>query len=125
MSNTKATEAPAVQVKPSEPIEVLPTELARVFTHVHPALLLGAYYLRFSALVADPVPALLYSILPLAVIQIAYVLVCLPVAGSSSKPVKKPKPGAKKAVDSSATTKPLVGSCLSITAVLWHLQENY
>ncbi|KAH8811694.1 GPI biosynthesis protein Pig-F [Xylogone sp. PMI_703] len=108
MSTPKPVEVSSALSKPSTPTELLPTELARVFTHIHPALLLGAYYLRFPALVADPVSALLYSILPLAIIQIVYVLVCLPVAGSTTKPVKKPKPGAKKTSDdSSAATKPL------------------
>ena len=58
--------------KQSLPIELLPTDIARIFTHVHPAILLSAYYLRFPALVTEPVPTLLASVLPLAIIQIAY-----------------------------------------------------
>jgi len=82
----------------SQPVELLPTDLARIFTNVHPVLLLSAYYLRFPALVADPVTTLLQSLPILAVLQIAYATCCLPPTGSgtSSKPIKKAKPGAKK-----------------------------
>jgi phosphatidylinositol glycan class F len=82
----------------SQPVELLPTDLARIFTNVHAVLLLSAYYLRFPALVADPVTTLLQSLPILAVLQIAYATCCLPPTGSgtSSKPIKKPKPGAKK-----------------------------
>ena len=83
----------------SQPIEVLPTELARILTNVHPVLLLSAYYLRFPALVADPIIALLQSLPILAMSQIAYATVCLPPTGSgtSSKPNKKSRQGIKKA----------------------------
>ena len=94
--------------KPSLPIELLPTDLARIFTHVHPVALLSAFYLRFPALVAEPVPTLLNSLLPLAVIQIAYAVICLPAAGSSSKPVKKGKLNAAKKTPEVHTAKAFV-----------------
>jgi phosphatidylinositol glycan class F len=82
----------------SQPVELLTTDLARIFTNVHPVLLLSAYYLRFPALVADPVTTLLQSLPVLAALQIAYATCCLPPtgSGSSSKPLKKAKTGAKK-----------------------------
>jgi phosphatidylinositol glycan class F len=89
--------AKATPLKPSLPIELLPTDLARIYTHVHPAVLLSAYYLRFPALVSAPVSTLLNSLLPLAIIQISYALICLPATGSGTKLVKKSKLGAKKA----------------------------
>lgn len=92
ISQEKAT----IPAKPSLPVELLPTDLARIVSQAHPALLLSAYYLRFPALVADPVSTLLNSLLPLAAIQIAYAIICLPAVGSTSKPVKKAKPGEKK-----------------------------
>jgi phosphatidylinositol glycan class F len=103
---TMSTTAQMTPLKASLPIELLPTDLARIFTHVHPTLLLSAYYLRFPALVADPVPTLLNSLLPLAIIQISYAVICLPATGSGTKPAKKPKPGARKA--DTPTTKPFV-----------------
>ncbi|TVY19037.1 Glycosylphosphatidylinositol anchor biosynthesis protein 11 [Lachnellula arida] len=93
-------ESQSALVKTSSPIELLPTDLARIVSQVHPALLLSAYYLRFPSFVADPVPTLLSSLLPLAVIQVAYAALCLPATGSNAKAVKRGKlNGAKKTGD--------------------------
>jgi hypothetical protein len=94
-------------VKISLPVDLLPTDLARIFTHAHPVLLLSAYYLRFPALVTNPTATLLHSLLPLALVQISYAIICLPATGASSKPAKKSKPGVKKTNEASAA-KPLV-----------------
>jgi GPI ethanolamine phosphate transferase 2/3 subunit F len=99
--------------KVSLPIELLPTDLARIVTHVHPALLLSAYYLRFPALVADPTATLLNSLALLAIVQMSYAVICLPATGTSPKPVKKSKPGAKKTSDATSA-KPLVRSLLPV-----------
>lgn len=95
-------------VKASMPIEILPTDLARIFSQAHPALLLSAYYLRFPALVADPTSTLLNSLLPLALVQIVYVFTCLPAVGSSSKTVKKVKLNAPKKTNELPTAKAFV-----------------
>ncbi len=92
----------AIPTKVSLPIELLPTDLARIVSQAHPALLLSAYYLRFPALVTDPVSTLLNSLLPLTAIQIAYAVICLPAVGSTSKPMKKAKPGSKKTPETSS-----------------------
>jgi GPI ethanolamine phosphate transferase 2/3 subunit F len=108
---TMASPSPSkntVTTKTSLPVELLPTDLARIVSQVHPALLLSAYYLRFPALVADPVSTLLNSLLPLATIQIAYAVICLPAVGSTLKPVKKAKPGSKK-IPEPSTARGLVG----------------
>ncbi|KAM3066815.1 Translin-1 [Clarireedia jacksonii] len=98
---TMSTITPASSSSPSKsskslPIQSLPSDVARIVTHLHPALLASAYYFRFSSLVADPVPTLLHSLLPVALLQIAYSVACLPSAGSNTKHVKKLKPGEKK-----------------------------
>jgi phosphatidylinositol glycan class F len=67
----------------SLPVNTLDSNLARSFTHIHPVLLLSLYYLRFDALVADPVAGLLVSSVPVAAIQLAYLAICLPPAGGS------------------------------------------
>ena len=80
------------------PIELLPTAIAGS-NYASPALLLAAFYLRFPALVADPVPTLLQALIPVAVCQTAYCLYCLPVAGTGSRVTKraqKSKGGAVK-----------------------------
>jgi phosphatidylinositol glycan class F len=83
--------------KPStaSPIEPFKNDVARLYTHVHPVAILSLYAYKFNALVADPVTALLSLLAPLAVLQIAYVAVCLPPTGETPK-VKKSKPGEKK-----------------------------
>jgi len=106
MSSAGPAKVP-VPVKASSPLELLPTDLARIVSQAHPALLLSAYCLRFPALVADPVPTLLKSLFPLALVQIAYAVICLPAVGSSSKPAKKAKPGASKKTTEISSSKGL------------------
>ncbi|KAL1968384.1 hypothetical protein VTN77DRAFT_1913 [Rasamsonia byssochlamydoides] len=65
------------------PVDILPTPAARTYAHVHPALLLAVYALRFPALVADPVSTLLSDLPIFAALQVGYVVTCLPQAGSS------------------------------------------
>ena len=95
-SVTMSAAGQPILIKPSLPIELLPTDLARLFTLAHPAILLAAYTIRFPSLVSDPVPTLLSSLLPLAIIQASYAVICLPATGTTVKLIKKPKPGAKK-----------------------------
>jgi phosphatidylinositol glycan class F len=97
-----------VSPKAPLPIEVLSADISRMVSQAHPALLLAAYYMRFHSFVVDPVPTLLSSLLPLAIIQIGYAVTCLPPAGRSTKPTKKPKPGASKKGLETSTSGPLV-----------------
>ncbi|KAL3425802.1 gpi-anchor biosynthesis protein (pig-f) [Phlyctema vagabunda] len=120
MSGTAPTKA---MVKTSLPIELLPTDLARIITHAHPALLLAAYYIRFSAFVADPVQTLLGSLIPLAATQIGYAVLCLPSAGSDKKTVVKKKLNAPKKSNNDVAAKSLtvffafVLSLISVPAI--------
>src|ERR1700736_482071 len=72
----------------STPIELLPTVIAGS-NYALPSLLLSVFYLRFPALIADPVPTLLQALIPVTVCQIAYCLYCLPVAGTNARVTKK------------------------------------
>jgi phosphatidylinositol glycan class F len=72
----------------SMPIELLPTSIAGS-NYASPLLLLTALYLRFPALVADPVPTLLQALVPVALCQTTYCLYCLPVAGTNSRVARK------------------------------------
>lgn len=90
MSGT-SLQSPGQAPKPSSPIEILPNGVARIFTHIHPVLILSAYYLRFPATVANPVTSLAIGIVPLVLIQTAYCVICLPVAGSNPRALKKGK----------------------------------
>lgn len=91
--NANATSKP--QPATAAPIEPLKNDTARLYTHMHPLLVLSVYALKFRALVADPVPTLLSTLAPLAVLQIAFVAVCLPPTGGTPS-MRKQKPGEKK-----------------------------
>jgi phosphatidylinositol glycan class F len=81
-----------VQPSTAPPIEPLKNDLARTYMHIHPLLVLSVYGLKFNALVADPVSTLFSTLPYLAVLQIAFVAVCLPPTGGAPK-----KPTEKKA----------------------------
>lgn len=90
-SNTEPKSPPAL------PIETLKTDTARIYTHVHGLLVLSLYAYKFQDLVADPVPALLSTLAPLAVLQLLFVTVCLPPVGGTAQAVGKKEGGKKKA----------------------------
>lgn len=86
-----------------QPIALLDTPKAKAYSIARPLLLLGGCALRMPALIRDPV-ATLNSALPfVVVIQVAYAVVCLPVAGSPGvKVARKPRPGERKKQESNA-----------------------
>ena len=79
------------------PVEPLPNSLAQIYTHIHPLVVLSSFLYRFDSLVSDPVSTLLSSALPLAVLQTAYVAICLPSANDvERRPKGKKASGGKK-----------------------------
>lgn len=83
--------------KPSAPpVNILPSQLARTYSFVHPILLLALCFLRFEALVADPVKELLQDLPWLTLLQISYALLCLPPAGSTPSTDSTPSDDDKK-----------------------------
>jgi phosphatidylinositol glycan class F len=95
---SSSSQAPAE--KPSAPpVNILPSQLAQGYSYVHPVLLLALCAFRFDALVADPVQELLRDLPWLALLQMFYVMLCLPPArsqaseaGSDSEEKKKTAP---------------------------------
>lgn len=81
--NSPGSPSQAPVEKPSAPVNILPSQLARTYSYVHPALLLALGAARFEALVADPVRELLKDLPWLTLLQIFYVMLCLPPAGST------------------------------------------
>jgi GPI ethanolamine phosphate transferase 2/3 subunit F len=73
----------------SDPIELLRTPAAQIIHHIIPFVHLSIFYVRFPALVADPVPALAWALIPLVMINVAYCVTCLPMAGSSTKATRR------------------------------------
>jgi phosphatidylinositol glycan class F len=87
----------AVAAKPHyTPTSLLDNDLARVYTHIHPLVVLSIYFLSFKLVVADPVSALLSLLLPLAGLQVVYIVLCLPPTGSHSVAGHGGKPGPVK-----------------------------
>ncbi|KAF2734494.1 GPI-anchor biosynthesis protein-like protein [Polyplosphaeria fusca] len=83
---------------PATPIDTLSNDAANLYKHLHPVLILSLYAYQFSSIVADPVPALTTTLIPLAVLQIAYAAICLPPIGSSNGVGggEKKKPGERR-----------------------------
>ncbi|KAF7616833.1 putative GPI-anchor biosynthesis protein [Aspergillus flavus] len=69
--------------KSAPPIHILPNNISKTYALIHPVLLLALLALRFNALVADPVAELLSKLPFLAMLQVAFVMTCLPPAGSA------------------------------------------
>ncbi|KAB8237475.1 PIG-F family protein [Aspergillus alliaceus] len=88
--------------KSAPPINILPTTSSKVYALVHPILLLSLLATRFNALVADPITELLNDLPFLALLQVTFVMTCLPPAGSPEddnipKPTTpKPKPSVRR-----------------------------
>ncbi|KAF2873776.1 glycosylphosphatidylinositol anchor biosynthesis protein 11 [Massariosphaeria phaeospora] len=80
---------------PATAIDILNNDTARLYTHIHPILVLSLYAFQFRSIVADPVPALTSTLIPLSILQVAYVALCLPPTGTAV-PTEKKKPGEKK-----------------------------
>jgi phosphatidylinositol glycan class F len=88
------------KLRPSaSPIDILRNDSAKLYTHLHPVLVLSLYAYQFRSMVADPVLTLTRSLVPLSILQIAYVAICLPPTGSSGSSAlqqERRKPGEKK-----------------------------
>lgn len=95
MSSTTTVTKPQRARPAASTIDILNNDTAHIYSHMHPILLLSLYAFQFKSIVADPVPALLNTLIPLSILQIAYVSICLPATGASSAPPVI-KPGIKK-----------------------------
>lgn len=73
-----------VLVPRSQPVTILATDAARLYRHLHPALVLSLLYFGFGQLIADPVTALSQGLVPVAALQLVYCVVCLPASSGVS-----------------------------------------
>lgn len=64
------------------PITLLSSDTSKIFAALYPVCLLIIYACCFSALVRHPNSLLLNTLCPVALLQCAYVVICLPPAGS-------------------------------------------
>lgn len=93
---TKSSKAQSVSGKPTEPSQLQPVHLhataaSQAARHVFPVTIAGLFLAAFGHLVADPVPVMWTSLPVIAVLQVVYALVCLPMAGSGSGAGKNKK----------------------------------
>ncbi|KAJ5342743.1 hypothetical protein N7541_011867 [Penicillium brevicompactum] len=76
-----STPQPPAEKPSAPPVNILSSPLARVYSIVHPALLLALGATQFEPLVANPTKGLLTTLPWLTLIQISYVIICLPPQG--------------------------------------------
>lgn len=88
-SSAGASTPPAVVEKPSAPpVSILSSPIARIYSIAHPALLLALGATHFEVLVADPTAGLLSSLPWLTLLQISYVVICLPAGSVENAPAE-------------------------------------
>lgn len=72
------------------PTTLLTSSFARTYTHLHPILILTLFTARFSATVRDPIHSLTTLLIPLALLQFTYCILCIP-ASDTPTPRKRSK----------------------------------
>ncbi|KAK4122415.1 mitochondrial carrier [Parathielavia appendiculata] len=106
-TSSRTTSTPPLATYALYPVQIKQTPLAQAARYALPALLAGIFAVRFRALVADPVSTMSTTLPLTAALQVAYAVLCLPVAGSQggggAKGARKHKarpgeggPGSKK-----------------------------
>ncbi|KAJ5278704.1 hypothetical protein N7478_004076 [Penicillium angulare] len=83
MNSPSSTSQAPVEKASAPPVNTLPSQLAQTYSYAHPVLLLALGASRFNALVENPVQELLKDLPWLALLQLVYVLLCLPPAGTT------------------------------------------
>ncbi|KAJ5769769.1 uncharacterized protein N7511_001820 [Penicillium nucicola] len=89
MASDTSVSGPPTPMGPAEkpsapPVHILSSPVARIYSVVHPALLLALCAARFEGLVENPTKELLSTLPWLTAIQLSYAVICLPPAGSTS-----------------------------------------
>lgn len=121
-TTTTATKPPPPTETP--PVTILPTPAAQTYAHVHPALLLAWFALRFRSLVADPVATLANDVPVAAGLQVAYLVVCLPPAGSSPQRHGDDAETTKKATPSSTASSASPSAVATRAAIKPHRRKQ-
>jgi phosphatidylinositol glycan class F len=101
VANEVSAQGVEAKAKPTiAPVPIVDNTVSKSLALLRPGFLLSLLALNFDALVANPVSTLQLALPAVALIQAAYAVICLPVAGSqTAKVVKKSRPGEKKKID--------------------------
>lgn len=117
--------------RPHPPVSILSTPSAQTYAHIHPLLLLSLFALRFRALVNDPYSTLWSSLPVVAVLQGAYVVLCLPAAkrpgNESTGGSEKRKVGVKRRGGGGNDAENMKGSeriIVSLTPFLFYMLRS-
>jgi hypothetical protein len=110
-SKTEMTRVPLVKI--------LDNEVAKLYTHLHPFLVLSTYILRFQSTVEDPIRSLYTLLLPLSFLQVAYVVVCLPPSGTTQT-ASNQKSGTSKAAKQGRSKSASLGGKITVTSSPQH-----
>jgi len=89
-SKSKPTKAPFA------PVGLVDSDAARLYNHLHPVIVLSSYLIQFRGVVANPTGSLIALLFPLNILQVVYLVLCLPPTGSSTTS-SPPKSGTSKA----------------------------
>lgn len=108
------------------PVKPLENDVAKLYTHIHPILVLSTYIFSFQSIVENPVRSLYILLLPLSILQVIYVVLCLPpvppagtaTTTTSQKNVPLKVFGSKKTKSAGWPSKIVVWSYLYIHIVL-------
>lgn len=92
----------------SHPIEGLDEPLAKIYTHIHPLLILGVFYFQFNSLVEDPLDTLPKTAAAVAALQVLYICLCIPGSNHASLHPKG-KTGPKKKAVGGHNSEPGIG----------------
>jgi hypothetical protein len=106
-----ATTTPMSPLNSLHPISLLSTPQASLYAHIHPVLIVSTLYAQFPALIQNPVATLASLLLPLAVAQALYTIICLnPVSKIPTAMAEAATKGSKKPQDVSIATRVSVRS---------------
>ena len=78
----------------SHAVEPLDDGLAKIYTLIHPLVILGVFYFQFDSLVESPVKTLPKTALVVAALQVLHLCLCIP--GNNHSSLHSKRPGQKK-----------------------------
>src|ERR1700761_606297 len=76
-----ASAKPIETLKMAQPIAILQSDQASLYSHVHPLFVVSSFILRFKSIIEDPISSLTSLLLPLSIAQVLYAVSCLPPVG--------------------------------------------
>lgn len=105
----------------SHPVEPLDDDLAKIYGHLHPLVILGVFYFQFNSLVEKPLDTLPKTALVVAALQVLYICLCIP--GSNHASLHPKTKGGQKKKTAGSGSEPGIGFRLVVCDRLCAAQE--